>query len=79
MGGSVDASRAEWFAGTRKLAVISVMTRESGSGAIIRKNRVVRISMGLIVLLFRFDPDNSSVSQSACVVNMVSEHPFFAI
>ena len=41
-----EASNTEWLVGTRKLAVISAISRESGAGAIIRKSRVVKINIG---------------------------------
>jgi len=41
-----SASNTDWLVGTRKLAVISEISRESGAGAIIRKSRVVKINVG---------------------------------
>ena len=48
--GVSEASNTEWLVGTRKLAVISAISRESGAGANIRKTRVVKINVSFNIL-----------------------------
>lgn len=48
--GLSEASNTVWLVGTRKLAVISAISRESGAGANIRKNKVVKINVSLNIM-----------------------------